>query len=458
MPDAISHTPDPSRAHAQPAAARRIVITGIGWVTPLGHDIDGVWARILAGESGVSATEHFDATTFPTAFSAQVRGFDWRDFVKDPALHEGIGRNIAFALGAAAQAWRHAGLDALDAAGGLDHQRMGLYLGSGEGVLDFDNYVAANLAGWDAEGGRTDSVKWAAAASKLMHADAEIEQEPNMPLSHLAMEFGAQGPAYNCLTACAASTQAIGEAARIIAHGDADIMITGGTHTMIHPFGVTGFNRLTALSTNNADPTGASRPFSQDRDGFVMGEGSGILIIESADHAAARGAHVLAEIVGYGSTADSYRITDIHPDGRGAADAMRQALDMAGITPDKINYISAHGTGTKENDSIETKAVKAVFCPEGAKDGQGRFRGPPMSSIKGMTGHLIAAAGAVELITAVLAMRDQVLPPTINLTKPAPELDLDYVPNQSRPAKVDFAMSNNFGFGGQNDTLIIKRV
>ena len=427
---------------------KRIVITGIGWVTPLGHDIDGVWQRILAGESGVTGTEHFDATTFPTSFSAQVKDYDWRSFVQNPSLHEGIGRNIGYALGAASQAWKHSGLDAFDGNGQLDHERVGLYLGSGEGILDFDHYVKSNLAGWDAEKRGIDAVKWAATATQLMHADAEIEQEPNMPLSHLAMEFNARGPAYNCLTACAASTQAIGEAAQIIRHGDADAMITGGAHTMIHPFGVTGFNRLTALSTRNDDPTGASRPFSLDRDGFVMGEGSGILILESAEHAEARGAKPLAEVVGYGSTADSYRITDIHPDGRGAADAMRQALDQAGITPDQIDYISAHGTGTKENDSIETRAVKAVFGDDA----------PPMSSIKGMTGHLIAAAGAVELITAVLAMRDGKLPPTINLATPAPELDLDYVPNQPRDAQVDYAMSNNFGFGGQNDTLVIKRV
>jgi len=425
--------------------SKRIVITGIGWVTPLGHDIETVWKRLLAGESGVSATQHFDATTFPTSFSAQVRGYDWRQFVADPALHAGIGRNIGFALGAATQAWKHSGLHA---AAGLDPERVGVYLGSGEGVLDFDNYVASNLAGWDADARAIDAVKWAAAATACMSADAEIAQEPNMPLSHIAMELGAMGPAYNCLTACAASTQAIGEASQIIAHGDADVMICGGAHTMIHPLGVTGFNRLTALSTNNDNPTGASRPFSADRDGFVMGEGSGILIIESADHAQARGAKALAEVVGYGSTADSYRITDIHPDGRGAADAMRQALDQAGITPDKIGYISAHGTGTKENDSIETRAVKAVFGADA----------PPMSSIKGMMGHLIAAAGAVELITAVLAMRDQQLPPTINLDHPAAELDLDYVPNTPRDAAVDYAMSNNFGFGGQNDTLVIKRV
>jgi len=436
---------------------QRIVITGMGWVTPLGHDLETVWQRILAGESGVSKTGHFDATTFPTGFSAQVKDFDWRPFVQDPDLHEGIGRNIGYALGAAAQAWRDAGLDQLDEAA-LDRHRMGLYLGSGEGILDFENYVAANLAGWSEQKRGIDAVGWVATAKKLMNAVAEIEQEPNMPLAHLAMEFGAMGPAYNCLTACAASTQAIGEAAMIIAHGDADVMITGGAHTMIHPFGVTGFNRLTALSTRNDDPAGASRPFSRDRDGFVMGEGAGILILENAEHAEQRGVKPLAEIIGYGSTADAYRITDIHPDGRGAADAMRQALDMANLKPEQIGYISAHGTGTKENDSIETKAVRSVFYPQGVRDADGNFRGgAAMSSIKGMMGHLIAAAGAVELITTVLALRDQTLPPTINLAEPGPECDLDYVPNEARKTSFDYAMSNNFGFGGQNDTLVIKR-
>ncbi len=424
--------------------SKRIVITGIGWITPLGHDIDTGWRRILAGESGVSNTVHFDAATFPTSFSAQVKGYDWQDYVRDPAIHEGIARNTGYALGAASQAWANSGLDDFAA---LDPQRIGIYLGSGEGVLDFDNYVAANLAGWNEDQRCIDTVKWAAKAQVCMTADAEIEQEPNMPLAHLAMEFGALGPAYNCLTACAASTQAIGEAAKIIEHGDADVMISGGTHTMIHPLGVTGFNRLTALSTHKDDPAGASRPFCRDRDGFVMGEGSGIVILETHQHAAARGATPLAEVLGYGSTSDAYRITDIHPDGRGAADAMRQAIGQAGIEPGAIDYISAHGTGTKENDSIETRAVKAVFGHEA----------PPMSSIKGMMGHLIAAAGAVEAIACVLAIRDHKLPPTINLHRPDPACDLDYVPNEARDAVVNICLSNSFGFGGQNDALVIAR-
>ncbi len=431
----------------------RIVITGIGWVTPLGCDIETVWKRLLNGDCGIGKTKQFDASTYPTTFSAEVADdYDYRKYVTKPDVHDGVGSNTAFALGAAAQAWQRSGLDKFET---LDHTRLGIYLGSGEGSLDFNNYAAANLAGWDesANGGRggIDAVKWAHKALECMTALCEIEQEPNMPLTHLAMEFEARGPAYNCLTACAASTQAIGEATEILRRGDADVMITGGAHTMIHPLGVTGFNRLTALSNRNDSPQTASRPFSNDRDGFVLGEGAGMLIIETLDHAIARGAqqNILAEIVGYGSSADAYRITDIPDDGHGAIRAMNDALADAGLTTADIDYISAHGTGTKENDSTETGSVKSVFG-EHAKS-------TPMSSIKSMLGHLIAAAGAVELIACVLAIRDGKLPPTINLNTPDPECDLDYVANQSRDAQVDVCLSNSFGFGGQNDTVIVKR-
>lgn len=430
----------------------RIVITGTGWVTPLGCEVESVWKRLLAGDSGVSATEHFDASTFPTRFSAQVRGFDHRNHVRHPELHESVGRNIGYVLGAAAQAWKAAGLLEFDDAGELDHDQLGVYLGSGEGILDFDNYIASNLAGWNDNDRRIDAAAWAKTAYERLDPAIEIAQEPNMALNHLALEFDARGPAYNCLTACAASTQAIGEACEIIKRGGAQIMLSGGCHTMIHPLGVTGFNRLTALSTRNDDPTHASRPFSHDRDGFVMGEGAGVLVLETLEHAQQRGATILAEVAGYGSTADAYRITDIHPEGRGAAQAMNQALDQAGLTTADIDYISAHGTGTRENDSIETKAVKAVF----AKDGD-LSQVPPMSSIKSMMGHLIAAAGAVEAIVCILVLRDQMLPPTINLDAPDPQCDLDYVPNAARQAEVNVCLSNSFGFGGQNDALVLRK-
>jgi 3-oxoacyl-[acyl-carrier-protein] synthase II len=425
----------------------RIVITGIGWVTPLGHDIETVWRRMLAGESGISPIEHFDASTFPTTFAAQVLDYDPTPYMRYPELHQHIGANTGYALGAARQAWQSAGLDNYD---GLDHERLGLYMGCGEGSLDFEDYVTSNLAGWNAEANAVDAVKWTQVAKERMTPMGEIEQEPNMPLSHLAMEFEAMGPAYNCLTACAASTQALGEATCILERGDADVMISGGAHTMIHPFGVTGFNRLTALSERNDDPAHASRPFSQDRDGFVLGEGAGVMILETYEHARRRGAPILAEIAGYGSTADAYRITDIHPEGRGAASAMQQALDAAEVAPGDVDYVSAHGTGTKENDSIETRAIKTVFAD--------RAKSVPISSIKSMLGHLIAAAGVIEAITCTLALRDRKLPPTCNLHNRDHECDLDYVPNEARDADVDVCLSNSFGFGGQNDTLLIRRV
>jgi 3-oxoacyl-[acyl-carrier-protein] synthase II len=423
----------------------RVVITGMGWVTPMGHELEGVWKRLLAGESGISRTTIFDASTFPTTISAEVKDYRVEQYLEDMAPHRGVGRNSSFALGACAQAWKAAGLKRDQ----LDLDRVGIYLGSGEGSLDFDAYSTAALSAWKSDGACIDSVRWAQVAMEHMNVVRELEQEPNMPLSHLALLTGARGPAFNCLTACAASTQAIGEATEILRRGDADVMIGGGAHSMIHPFGVTGFNRLTALSTANENPARASRPFDAQRGGFVLGEGAGMVILETLDHARRRGAPILAEIVGYGSTADAFRITDQHPEGEGAINAMTEALADAQLTPRDIQYINAHGTGTRENDGNETGAIKAVFgeCA----------RGCPVSSIKSMMGHLIAAAGAVELICCVLAIRDNMLPPTINLQNHDPECDLDYVANQARPARINVAMSNSFGFGGQNDTLIVRR-
>jgi 3-oxoacyl-[acyl-carrier-protein] synthase II len=423
----------------------RVVITGIGWITPMGHSIEEVWQRLLRGESGISRTTIFDASTFPTSISAEVKNFRLFDHIPQSDVHSGAGRNTQFALAACAQAWKAAGLDA----GRLDMDRVGIYLGSGEGSLDFDAYTTASLTAWQTESNSINAVKWAEIAMELMNATRELEQEPNMPLSHLALLTGARGPAFNCLTACAASTQAIGEATEILRRGDADVMIGGGAHSMIHPFGVTGFNRLTALSTANEDPPRASRPFEANRGGFVLGEGAGMVILETLEHAQKRGAKILAEVVGYGSTADAFRITDQHPEGEGAIVAMREALQDAKLSPRDVHYINAHGTGTRENDGNETTAIKSVFG-EHAKD-------VPVSSIKSMMGHLIAAAGAVELITCVLAIRDNVLPPTMNLDTADPECDLDYVPNAARNARVDVALSNSFGFGGQNDSIIVKR-
>lgn len=422
----------------------RVVITGTGWVTPMGHDIETVWRRLLAGESGISRTDVFAAGTFPTSISAQVRDYDPSRYV-DMRRFNGVGRNTRFALGAAAQAWKEAQLQGA----GVDPERIGIYLGSGEGSLDYEAYTTAALAAWDGEKREINAPRWADTATALMDVVREHEQEPNMPLSHVARLTGARGPAFNCLTACAASCQAIGEAAEILRRGDADVMIAGGAHSMIHPLGVTGFNRLTALSEMNDDPPAASRPFDATRKGFVLGEGAGMVILETLEHAQQRGANILAEIIGYGSTADAFRITDQHPQGEGAVVAMQLALDDAGISPANVDYINAHGTGTGENDSTETMAIKKVFGEAAHKI--------PVSSIKSMMGHLIAAAGAVELICCILAIRDNMLPPTMNLHHPDPECDLDYVPNKARSAKVDVAASNNFGFGGQNDTIILRR-
>ncbi len=441
----------------------RVVITGMGWITPLGDDVDAVWSRLLRGDSGVGDISRFDARTYPTNFVAQTPDPDLSRFLARHEEHAGAGVDVRFTLAAAARAWKHAGLGDPERGGGLtagaarlNRRRVGVYLGSGEGLPDSHPFFACDLASWDAAEKRVDAVRWAREAYARLRPAAEVEQEPNMPLSHLAHAFGARGPAYNCLTACAASTQAIGEASEILRRGDADVMITGGSHTMIHPLGITGFIRLTALSNNRS----AGGPFSLTRAGFTMGEGAGILILETLAHALSRGAAPLAEIVGFGSSADAYRITDIQPQGEGAQAAMRRALERAGIDPlavgadgrPLVHYISAHGTGTKENDSTETRAVKAVFGANAPR--------APMSSIKSMMGHLIAAAGAVELITCVQAIRTGFLPPTMNLVTPDPECDLDYVANAARDLRkegVEVALSNSFGFGGQNDALVVRR-
>lgn len=425
---------------------RRIVITGIGWITPLGHDIDTAWKRLLNGESGVAPTTIFDGSTFPTQFAAEVKGFRLADYLgPDYETHKDVSRQTGFALAAAKLAWKDAGIERMT---NLDKSRVGVYLGGGEGPIDFYNFASAAVDGWNYSDKCLDTRRWAELAGDVLSKVLEIEQEPNMAAAHLAALFGVEGPNFNTLTACAASTQAIGEATNMIRRGDADVMISGGCHSMIHPFGVTGFNRLTALSKRNDCPTAACRPFDRTRDGFVLGEGAAMLILEELSHAQARGARVLAEIIGYGSTADAFRITDIHEDGRGGIAAMRMALADAGIEPKEIDYISAHGTGTQENDKIESLAIRGLFGDIAKK--------VPISSVKSMIGHLIAAAGAAELITCVLAIRDGMIPPTMNYSTPDPVCDLDYVPNKARKGNVRTCLSNSFGFGGQNDTLVIR--
>lgn len=420
---------------------RRVVVTGIGCITPLGNNAADMWSALLDGRSGVGPITHFDATNFPTRFASEVKGFDFDSYVDDPARFADAGRNIRFAIGAASQAVNDSGIS--DA--GLNPARFGVYLGAGEGQQDFMQFMS--LVADSYRDGQADLERFTNDFLARMNPQFEMELEPNMPAAHLASLFNAQGPNLNCLTACAASSQAIGEATEIIRRGDADAMLSGGAHSMIHPFGVTGFNLLTALSEHNDDPTGASRPFDLNRDGFVLGEGAGMVILEELEHAKARGAQIYGEISGYGSTADAYRITDIHPEGRGAIACIKMALQDAEVNPSDVGYVNAHGTSTKVNDQVETMAVKGGLGDCAANT--------PVSSIKSMLGHLIAAAGSVEAITCMLAMRDGVLPPTINYETPDPVCDLDYIPNEPRETKVKACLSNSFGFGGQNVSLII---
>lgn len=422
---------------------RRVVVTGMGCVTPLGNSIAEMWSGLLEGRSGVGAITHFDASNFPTKFAAEVRNYDFDQYVQDPGQFVDAGRNIRFAIGAASQAMQDSGIaDAPD----FDPTRLGVYLGAGEGQQDFMQFM--NLVAHSHQDGEIDLEKFTNEFLVSMNPQFELELEPNMPAAHLAAQFNAQGPNLNCLTACAASSQAIGEATEIIRRGDADAMISGGAHSMIHPFGVTGFNLLTALSEHNENPPGASRPFDLNRDGFVLGEGSGILILEELEHAKARGAQIYAEIKGYGSTADAYRITDIHPEGRGAIACIKMALEDAELNTDQVGYVNAHGTSTKVNDQVETMAVKGGL-------GDHAFQ-TPVSSIKSMLGHLIAAAGSVEAIACIKSMHENVLPPTMNYETPDPACDLDYIPNEPREKSVKACLSNSFGFGGQNVSLIIS--
>jgi 3-oxoacyl-[acyl-carrier-protein] synthase II len=412
----------------------------MGCVTPVGNSVQSMWDALLSGRSGIDYITHFDASGFPTKFAAEVKDFDLADYVDDPSRFEFAGRNIRFAIGAAVQAMRDAGLED----GMVDPARLGVYLGAGEGQQDF--FLFMKLIAEAQQNGEFDVAKFTRLGLEKLNPRFEMEQEPNMPAGHLASLFNAQGPNLNCLTACAASSQAIGEATELIRQDEADVMLSGGAHSMIHPFGLTGFNLLTALSTHNEAPQRASRPFDKNRDGFVLGEGGAMLILEELEHAKKRGATIYGEVVGYGSTADAYRITDIHPEGRGATGCINMALKDAGANPADIHYINAHGTSTAVNDKVETAAIKNSF-------GEQAYR-TPVSSTKSMMGHLIAAAGSAEAIVCLLSIRNGVLPPTTNYEEPDPECDLDYIPNQPREARVQRALSNSFGFGGQNISLV----
>lgn len=429
----------------------RVVITGMGIVSPLGHDVETMWDGLMTAKSAAATTTIFDASTFPTKFDAEVKDYDMSCFIKNTQLHQYANRGSSFVLGACAQACRQAGIEieTEQPADAIDRNRLGIYLGAGEGSVDNDAFFDAIVKGWDDENRTMNWDKWTQVALSKMTAMREMEQEPNMPAGHLAMLTGARGITRSCLTACAASTQAVGEAAMILRQGKADVMIAGGAHSMIHPLGITGFNRLTALSTRNETPETASRPFSATRDGFVIGEGAAIVILETLESAQKRGATVLCEVIGFGSSNDAFRVTDMHEEARGAVQAMRSAMKDANVSTEDIDYINSHGTSTAENDSIETLAIKTVFG-EHAKN-------VPVSSPKSQFGHLIGATGCAELITCIKAIQENILPMTMNLKDPDPELDLDYVPNQPRKAEVNTVMSESFGFGGQNNVLIIRR-
>lgn len=423
---------------------KRVVVTGVGCINPLGHDVETVWKALKEGRSGVGYTTIFDASRFPTRISAEVRDWDVGPSVDQPDLWRQRGRHSRFAAGAARQAVDSSGI--LDS--GIAPTNLGVYLGCGEGNQDFTSFTRMMTAAM--EGDQLDLARFTQAGLQILDPMTELEQEPNMPAGYVASMFNAQGPNLNCLTACAASSQAIGEATEIIRRGDAIAMISGGAHSMIHPFGVTGFSLLTALSTRNDEPTRASRPFDRMRDGFVLGEGAAMVVLEELEHAKRRGAHIYGEVAGYGTTADAYRITDIHPQGRGAIACMQMAIRDAGLNSTDIHYVNAHGTSTSVNDRVETVACRAVFGEDAMK--------VPVSSTKSMMGHLIAAAGVTEMIVCLMAIRDNVLPPTINYEFPDPECDLDYVPNQAREARCDYALNNSFGFGGQNISLVVGRL
>ncbi len=422
----------------------RVVVTGMGWINPLGHSLPTVWEALISGRSAVGPISIFDASGYPTQIAAEIKDWTVADVGENPDEWTRQARHTTFAIGAAEKAVEDAGiLDSVE-----DPTRFGVYLGAGEGHQDFvlfNRMITKGLAD-----GEINIPMFQKYGIGHLNPVSEMEQEPSLPSAHLSARFNAQGPNLNCLTACAASSQAIGEATEMIRRGETDVMLSGGTHSMIHPFGLTGFNLLTALSTRNDEPQRASRPFDAERDGFVLGEGAAMVILEEYEHAKRRNARIYGEVVGFGSTADAFRVTDSHPEGRGAASCIQMALDDAGVQPEDVDYINAHGTSTAVNDKVETMAIRKVFGAAADK--------MPVSSTKSMLGHLIAAAGATETIISLLALNHNVIPPTINYENPDPDCDLDYVPNTAREAQVQRVLTNSFGFGGQNIALLVSAV
>lgn len=426
---------------------RRVVITGIGAVTPLGHNVAEMWKALLEGRSGIGKITLFDASQFSTQIAGEVKHFDFdRLLNQDPALRN-ASRSTFFALQAAEEAFKNSLLRAFN----IHPERFGIYFGAGDSGFDFPSFVETMGSAFkeNSNGEVVDKGRYLESSGKYLNGLSELEAQPFMTVTHLARRFDIRGPVSNCLTACAASSQAIGEASEWIRRGDADIVMSGGSHSMIYPLGITGFSLLTALSTRNDEPEKSSRPFEKKRDGFIISEGAGVVILEELEHALKRRARIYGEIAGYGSTSDAYRMTDMEPGGVGACRALEIAMKKAQFRPQDIDYINAHGTATQINDAAETMVIKKVMGEYAKKI--------PVSSIKSMLGHMIAAAGGTEVIACVLSMRDGIVPPTTNYEEPDPDCDLDYVPNEARQICVEKCISNSFGFGGQNICLAVKK-
>jgi 3-oxoacyl-[acyl-carrier-protein] synthase II len=407
--------------------ARRVVITGIGMICSLGNTTAEVWPALLAGKSGVDRITAFDASAYACQIAAEVRNFDPLNFIEKKEVKK-MGRFIHFALAASDEALKMSQLKVTNE----NSERVGVHIGSGIGGFDVIEREHKALL----EGGPRKISPFFIPAAIV-----------NLAAGHVSMKYNAKGPNEATATACTTSAHSIGDSMRIIKYGDADVMIAGGAEAAITPMGVGGFAAMRALSTRNDDPARASRPWDRDRDGFVMGEGAGILILEELEHARGRGAQILAELVGYGMSADAYHMTQPAPEHEGGFRVMRNALRDAKLDPSVVGYLNAHGTSTPIGDTLEAHAIRNLF---GKK--------VPVSSTKSMTGHLLGGAGGLEAGVTVLALRDQILPPTINLENQDPETDnMDFVPNQARKAQFEYAMSNSFGFGGTNGALLFKR-
>ena len=408
--------------------ARRVVVTGLGMICAVGNTSGEVWKNIVAGRGGITRITSFDATNFACQIAAEVKKFDPLNFVEKKEAKK-MGRFIHLALAATAEAMQMSGLQITPE----NDTRVGVHIGSGVGGFDvIEREHQALLSG----GPRRISPFFIPAAIV------------NLAAGHVSIRYGAKGPNEATCTACTTSAHAIGDAYRIIQRCDADVMIAGGSEAPITAMGVGGFAAMRALSTRNDEPEKASRPWDAERDGFVVGEGAGILILEELEHAQGRGAPILAEIIGYGMSADAHHITQPVEDGEGGYRVMRNAINDAKLTPADIDYVNAHGTSTPIGDLVETKAIKRTF---------GADTKVAVSSTKSMTGHLLGGSGGLEAGLTILALKDQILPPTINLENPDPECDLDYVPNTARKASIQIALSNSFGFGGTNGSLIFRR-